>query len=179
MSKIGNRPITILEGVDVTISGPKVQASAAGKSAGLILPKEISAKIENNTVVVSRINDSIVSKSLHGLYNRLISNIITGVKTGFTKDLIFTGTGYRVAVSGNEVLLNMGYSHEIRLAIPEGLEVKIVKNTITVSGIDKANVGQFAAVIRKVRPPEVYKGKGIKYKDEHIRRKAGKTAASK
>jgi len=116
---------------------------------------------------------------LHGLYNRLVANAIEGVKDGFTKELTFSGTGYRAAVSGNEVLLNMGYSHEIKLPIPDGLEAKVVKNSIIISGIDKQVVGQFAAVVRSVRPPEVYKGKGIKYKDEFIKRKAGKTAASK
>jgi len=109
----------------------------------------------------------------------LIGNMVTGVKTGFIKELTFLGTGYRASVADGEIVLIMGYSHDVKLPIPEGLEVKVVKNTITVSGVSKERVGQFAAIIREVRKPEVYKGKGIKYKDEHIRRKAGKTAASK
>lgn len=168
-----------MEGVNLQIDGQNVSASLGDKSAALVMPKEVSARIEDGKVLVARINDSKTAKSLHGLYNRLISNLMTGVKEGFTKELTYMGTGYRAAVNGREVLLNMGYSHEIKLTIPEGLEVSIVKNSIKVSGIDKAEVGQFAAIIREVRPPEVYKGKGIKYKDEHIRRKAGKTAASK
>lgn len=179
MSKIGKRPITILENVDVKIDGQNISASVGDKVLALTLPREVSAKIEENSVRVDRINDSKVARAMHGLYARLINNIIVGVKDGFSKELTFTGTGYRVAVNGSEIVLNMGYSHEIKLAIPEDLEVKIVKNSIIVSGTSKENVGQFAAIIREVRPPEVYKGKGIKYKDEHIRRKAGKTAASK
>lgn len=179
MSKIGNKPIAIPDGVNIKIDGQTVAASFGEKSAEIVLPREISGAIADNQINVSRINDSKTAKSLHGLYNRLVENLITGIKDGFNKELTFSGTGYRAALAGQELVLNMGYSHEIRLPIPEGLEVKVVKNTIVVSGSDKQRVGQFAAVIREVRPPEVYKGKGIKYKDEHIRRKAGKTAASK
>ncbi|MFA7253550.1 MAG: 50S ribosomal protein L6 [Patescibacteria group bacterium] len=179
MSKIGKRPIKIEEGVEIKIADQNISASFNGKTSELTLPREIGASVEDGNIQVSRANDTKVARSLHGLYARLISNIIHGVKEGFLKELTFTGTGYRAAISGNELVLNMGYSHEIRLAIPQGLEVKVVKNTIQISGMDKSSVGQFAAVVREVRPPEVYKGKGIKYKDEHIRRKAGKTAASK
>lgn len=179
MSKIGKRPITIKDGVTLTIEGSKLTATSGEKKLELVMPEMITAKIVDNNLLVERVNDSITARAMHGLYARLASNIITGVSDGFNKELTFTGTGYRVAVNGRELLLNMGYSHEIKLDIPEGLEAKVVKNTITISGIDKAKVGQFAAIVREVRPPEVYKGKGIKYKEEHIRRKAGKTAASK
>ena len=179
MSKIGKRPITIAEGVDVKIENGTILASCSGKELSLQMPKMVSAKIEDGKVLVARIDDEKTSRAMHGLYARLISNIITGVKEGFTRILEFKGTGYRASVSGNFLELWMGYSHDIRLEIPEGLEVKVVKNTITVSGIEKQRVGQFAAIIRKVRPPEPYKGKGIKYKEEIIHRKAGKTAASK
>lgn len=179
MSKIGKRPITIKEGVNVNLENNKVIASAGEKKLELELPREIKVKIENNFVIVDRINDTKIAKSMHGLYARLIGNLITGVSEGFTKILTFTGTGYRASVQGKELVLNMGYSHEVKVAIPEELEVKVVKNSIITSGMDKAKVGQFAAIVRDVRPPEVYKGKGIKYKEEHIRRKAGKTAASK
>jgi large subunit ribosomal protein L6 len=179
MSKIGKRPVVILEGVSVENVNGHISVSHNSNKMEMDLPREVSIEIADGQVIVNRINDSKPARAKHGLIARLINNMIEGVKVGFTKELQFTGTGYRAAVSGRDVLLNMGYSHEIKLEIPEGLEVKIVKNSITVSGVDKQAVGQFAAIIRKVRPPEPYKGKGIKYKDEHIRRKAGKTAASK
>lgn len=179
MSKIGKRPVVILEGVSVENVNGHISVSHNSNKMEMDLPREVSIEILDGQIIVNRINDSKPARAKHGLIARLINNMIEGVKVGFTKELQFTGTGYRAAVSGRDVLLNMGYSHEIKLVIPEGLEVKIVKNSITVSGVDKQAVGQFAAIIRKVRPPEPYKGKGIKYKDEHIRRKAGKTAASK
>lgn len=179
MSKIGKRPVVILEGVTVENVNGHLSVSHDSNKMEMDLPREVSIEIADGQIIVNRINDSKPARAKHGLIARLINNMIEGVKVGFTKELQFTGTGYRAAVSGRDVLLNMGYSHEIKLEIPEGLEVKIVKNSITVSGVDKQAVGQFAAIIRKVRPPEPYKGKGIKYKDEHIRRKAGKTAASK
>lgn len=179
MSKIGKRPIKIEEGVDFSITDGVVAAMSGEKRQELILPNEIKVKVLDGNVIVERENDSKIARSLHGLYARLIANLIRGVKEGFTKELTFTGTGYRAAVNGRALVLNMGYSHEINLQIPDDLEVKVVKNSIFVSGIAKDHVGQFAAIIREVRPPEPYKGKGIKYKDEHIRRKAGKTAASK
>lgn len=179
MSKIGKRPITIKEGVNIILEDNKVIAVSGEKKLELELPKEVKAKIDGGFVIVDRIDDSKTARSMHGLYARLIGNLITGVSEGFTKTLTFTGTGYRASVQGAELVLNMGYSHEIKISIPQDLEVKVVKNSIITSGIDKAKVGQFAAIVREVRPPEVYKGKGIKYKEEHIRRKAGKTAASK
>jgi large subunit ribosomal protein L6 len=179
MSKIGKRPVKILEGVTVTVENGRVVATNGAKSLELDLPRETTLEIGETEIQVNRINDTKPAREKHGLIARLVANMIEGVKNGFTKELTFTGTGYRASVSGNDLLLNMGYSHEIKLAIPEGLETKVVKNAILVTGIDKAQVGQFAAIIRNVRPPEVYKGKGIKYKEEHIRRKAGKTAASK
>jgi len=179
MSKIGKRPVKIEEGVSVELTNNQLVVSSGEKKLELTVPHETSVKIEDGNVLVSRINDSKIAKSKHGLIARLIANMITGVKEGFTKELTFTGTGYRAAVNGTELVLAMGYSHDIKLAIPSNLEVKVVKNSIITTGIDKQQVGQFAAKVREVRPPEPYKGKGIKYKDEHIRRKAGKTAASK
>lgn len=179
MSKIGKQPIKVTEGVEIKIEGQLLTAKSGEKSAEVTLPRELKLQMADGVITVERKNETKIAKSLHGLYNRLVANAIEGVKSGFVKELTFTGTGYRAAVSGNEVLLNMGYSHEIKLTIPDGLEAKVVKNSIIISGIDKQVVGQFAAVVRSVRPPEVYKGKGIKYKDEFIKRKAGKTAASK
>jgi large subunit ribosomal protein L6 len=179
MSKIGKRPIQILEGVEVKISDSLLTVALNDKNLTLDLPREVKIEIKEGQIIVDRINDSKPAREKHGLINRLISNMIHGVKEGFTKILTFTGTGYRASVQGTDLILYMGYSHDVKLAIPTDLEVKVIKNSIHISGINKATVGQFAAVVREVRPPEVYKGKGIKYQDEHIRRKAGKTAASK
>lgn len=178
MSRIGKRPITIPEDVTVEVTATKIEAtSGANKQSVKLLP---GFKVEktDTTIVINRPDDTITSKARHGLIARLTANMLIGVKDGFTKELEFNGTGYRVAVNANEVLLNMGYSHEINLAIPDGITVVVKKNQISVSGVDKQKVGQFAARIREVRKPEVYKGKGIKYKDELIKRKAGKKAAS-
>lgn len=178
MSRIGNRPIEILDQVLVEITASSVAVSFSGKKMELPIPECITVKMEDNKVVVNRKDDSKESRSYHGLITRLIGNMIKGVKEGFTRELEFMGTGYRVAVAGNEVLLNMGYSHEVKIEIPQGLSVDVKKNTITVSGHDKQAVGQLAAIIRNVRKPEVYKGKGIRYKEEIIKKKAGKKAAS-
>ncbi len=179
MSKLGRKPIIIPEGVSATLESGLLTVSAGEKKLDLTIPSDIKVEIAGNEIDVNMANDSKSAREKHGLIAKLVANLVTGVKYGFTKELTFLGTGYRVAVNGNEVVLAMGYSHDIKLTIPDGIEVKVVKNTIQVSGIDKVKVGQFAAIIREVRKPEVYKGKGIKYKEEHIRRKAGKTAASK
>ncbi|HOX40895.1 MAG TPA: 50S ribosomal protein L6 [bacterium] len=179
MSKIGKRPIQIKEGVTVLQENGVLKVAKNGTELTLVIPHEITVEIKENEIIVGRINESKIARSKHGLTNRLIDNMVNGVSDGFTKELTFTGTGYRAAVNGSNVTLSMGYSHDIILPIPAGLDVKIVKNSILIHGIDKEIIGQFAANVREVRPPEVYKGKGIKYKDELIRRKAGKTAASK
>lgn len=179
MSKIGKRPILVPEEIETKIADNEATFSKGDKTLSVALPADLKVEVKDAKIIVTRKNDSKSAKEKHGLIASLIKNAITGIKEGFNKELTFTGTGYRVAVTGKTLVLNMGYSHEIKIEIPEDLDVKVVKNTITVSGIDKARVGQLAAKIREVRPPEVYKGKGIKYIDEHIRRKAGKTAASK
>jgi len=179
MSKLGRRPIIIPDGVTVEATASKVIAVCNDKKLEIDLPREVSVKIDDGKVIVDRKGNDKNAKSLHGLIARLIKNIIVGVKDGFTRTLEFTGTGYRASIDNNELLLNMGYSHEIKLPIPEKLTAKVIKNSIIISGLEKDRVGQFAAIIRDVRPPEVYKGKGIRYSDEFIKRKAGKTAASK
>ena len=178
MSRIGRRPIKIEEGVAIEIMPSKVVATCGENKLECPLPSCITVKEEDGNLLADRKDDSKESRSFHGLTVRLLASIITGVKSGFTRELEFMGTGYRVAVAENEVVLNMGFSHEIKLAIPEGLTVAVKKNSIIVSGANKQVVGQLAAEIRSVRPPEVYKGKGIRYKEEIIRRKAGKKAAS-
>jgi len=178
MSRIGNRPIKIEEGVKVDITEKRVAVSFSDSRLECPIPECITVNEKEGSLIVGRKNESKECRSLHGLTARLIKSILTGVKEGFTKELHFSGTGYRIAVVEKDVVLNMGYSHEIKLDIPEGITVVIKKNTVIISGANKQMVGQMAAKIRAVRPPEVYKGKGIKYKDEIIHRKAGKKAAS-
>lgn len=176
MSRIGNRIITIPEGVTVenvdnvvTVKGPK------GTLTQQML-KDITMKVEGNQLTFERLNES--AKAMHGTMNALIKNMIVGVTEGYAKGLEIVGVGYRFNVQGKKLVINAGYSHPVEMEVPEGLTVESVSNTeITVKGIDKMLVGEFAANIRKVRQPEPYKGKGIRYKDEHIRRKEGKKAA--
>jgi large subunit ribosomal protein L6 len=178
MSRIGKRPIKIEEDVKIEITGSRVTATFGETKLECPVPSCITVKEEGGNLIVERKDESKESRSLHGLTARLLKSIIIGVKEGFSKELHFTGTGYRIAVENKEVVLNVGYSHEIKLTIPDGVSIVVKKNTILISGADKQAVGQIAAEIRNVRPPEVYKGKGIKYKDEIIHRKAGKKAAS-
>ena len=176
MSRIGRLPVVIPEGVSVdvkngnvvTVKGPKGTLERA-------LPAEMEIKVENGHVVVSRPNDLKKMKSLHGLTRSLIHNMVVGVSTGFTKTLEVNGVGYRAQKQGKKLVLALGYSHPVEMEDPEGLESKVDGNKIIISGIDKEKVGQFAAEIRDKRRPEPYKGKGIKYVDEVIRRKVGKT----
>lgn len=176
MSRIGRLPVTIPAGVtvdvtennQVTVKGPKGTLEQA-------LPKEMSIKVEDGQVVVTRPNDLKKMKSLHGLTRSLIQNMVTGVNEGYQKVLEVNGVGYRAAKQGKKLVLNLGYSHPVEMEDPEGLESKVDGNKIIVEGIDKQKVGQFAAEIREKRKPEPYKGKGIKYADEVIRRKVGKT----
>jgi len=176
MSRIGRMPIAIPAGVtvsvaennEVTVKGPK------GELKRVFAP-EMEIKVEGAEASVSRPNDLKRNKALHGLSRTLLSNMIIGVTDGFTKELEVNGVGYRASKSGNVLTLNLGYSHPVEMTDPEGLESKVDGNKIIVSGIDKEKVGQYAAEIRDKRRPEPYKGKGIKYTTETIRRKVGKT----
>ena len=176
MSRIGNRIITIPEGVTVelvdnvvTVKGPKGQLSQ-------VMLKDITMKQEENTIILERKNES--AKAMHGTMNALIANMIKGVKEGYAKTLEIIGVGYRFNVQGQKLVVSAGYSHPVNMEIPAGLTVEANGNTeITIKGIDKVLVGEFAAKVREVRQPEPYKGKGIRYKDEHVRRKEGKKAA--
>ncbi|MEI3246127.1 MAG: 50S ribosomal protein L6 [Lachnospiraceae bacterium] len=176
MSRIGRQPVVIPAGVTVTVAdGNKVTVKGPKGTLERVLAPEMDIKVENDTVVVTRPNDLKKMKSLHGLTRTLINNMVAGVSNGFAKDLEVNGVGYRAAKQGKKLVLNLGYSHVVEMTDPEGIETVVDGNKITVKGIDKEKVGQFAAEIRDKRRPEPYKGKGIKYADEVIRRKVGKT----
>ncbi len=178
MSRIGNRKIVIPAGVTVTNENNKVTVKGPKGELSLDLVKNITVEINENEISVSRANEELKTKAMHGTTNANIQNLINGVTTGYEKGLEIIGVGYRFSMKGNTLVIAAGYSHPVELAIPTGLSVEVVSNTeITVKGIDKILVGEFAANIRKVRQPEPYKGKGIRYKDEHVRRKEGKKAA--
>ena len=176
MSRIGRQPVVIPAGVTVTVAdGNVVTVKGPKGTLERVLAPEMDIKVENDTVVVTRPNDLKKMKSLHGLTRTLINNMVTGVSQGYTKELEVNGVGYRAAKQGSKLVLNLGYSHVVEMIDPEGIETAVDGNKITVKGINKEKVGQFAAEIRDKRRPEPYKGKGIKYVDEVIRRKVGKT----
>ena len=176
MSRIGRMPIAIPAGVTVDIAeNNKVTVKGPKGTLERVLPAEMEIKLEGNTVVVSRPNDLKKMKSLHGLTRTLINNMVVGVTAGYEKKLEINGVGYKAAKAGKKLTLSLGFSHPVEMEDPEGIETVVEGNNITVKGIDKEKVGQFAAEIRDKRRPEPYKGKGIKYSDEVIRRKVGKT----
>jgi len=176
MSRIGNRIITVPEGV--TVENADNVVTVKGPKGTLTQPmlKDITMKQEDNKITLERKNEN--AKAMHGTMNALIHNMIIGVTKGYEKGLEIIGVGYRFNVQGNKLTISAGYSHPVIMEVPEGLTVEANGNTeITIKGINKVLVGEFAANVRKVRPPEPYKGKGIRYKDEHVRRKEGKKAA--
>ena len=177
MSRIGRLPVTVPAGVTVEIAeNNKVTVKGPKGTLTRELPVEMDIKLEEGKVVVTRPNDLKKMKSLHGLTRTLINNRVVGVSQGYEKELEINGVGYRAAKSGNKLTLSLGYSHPVEMVDPEGIETVLEgQNKITVKGIDKEKVGQYAAEIRDKRRPEPYKGKGIKYADEVIRRKVGKT----
>ena len=176
MSRIGRMPIAVPAGVTVDIAeNNKVTVKGPKGTLERVLPAEMDIKLEADVITVSRPNDLKKMKSLHGLTRTLIHNMIIGVTEGYVKDLEVNGVGYRAQKQGNKLVLALGYSHPVEMVDPEGIEVKVDGNKISVVGIDKEKVGQYAAEIREKREPEPYKGKGIKYVDETIRRKVGKT----
>lgn len=181
MSRIGKKPITVPAGVEVKIDGQQVSVKGPKGELKHTAPSCLEIKQEENSIVVIPQDQTRENRSLWGLTRTLIQNMITGVSEGFKKRLEINGVGYRFTLQGKNIKLELGFSNPIEYAIPEGITItqdEKKKNIMDISGIDKQQVGQVAAEIRKFRPPEPYKGKGVKYADEHIRRKAGKTAAS-
>ena len=176
MSRIGNKPITVPEGVEVKIDGKHITVKGPKGTLEREIHRNISLEMDGNIIKVARKNDEAENRSLHGLTRTLINNMIEGVSNEFSKQLEINGVGYRAAKQGNKIVLTLGYSHPVEMVEPEGITYEVPNpNSIIVKGIDKELVGQMAAEIRSKRPPEVYRGKGIKYVDEHIRRKEGKT----
>ena len=176
MSRIGNKPINVPAGVEVKIDGNHISVKGPKGTLERDVEQQISMKLEGDILTISRDSDAKKSKELHGLTRSLINNMILGVQNEFTKELQINGVGYRVQKQGNNLNLTLGYSHPVIFEAPQGISFDVQNgNTIIVKGIDKELVGQVAAEIRTKRPPEVYRGKGIKYADETIRRKVGKT----
>ncbi len=181
MSRIGKMPITVPQGVTVTI-GANNEVTVKGPKGELKqqLAKDMILELNGDVLEVKRPSEMKEHKSLHGLTRTLLSNMIVGVTDGFKKELEINGVGYRAAKQGNKLVMNLGYSHQVEMEDPEGITVEVPQpNQIIISGADKQKVGQFAANVREKRPPEPYKGKGIKYVDEHIRRKEGKAGSKK
>ena len=176
MSRIGNKPITIPDGVEVKVDGSKVTVKGPKGTLEKEIHKNITVTVDNNMVNAKRLNDEAFNRSLHGLTRTLINNMIIGVTQEYTRNLEVNGVGYRAAKKGNKLVLTLGYSHPVEMDAPAGITFEVPNpNQIIIRGIDKELVGQCAAIVRTKRPPEVYRGKGIKYEEEVIRRKEGKT----
>jgi len=175
MSRIGRMPVPVPSAVKVSIESGRVEVQGPKGKLDWTLPEGISAALEGQEIVVARRDDSKRMRSLHGLSRALLANAVRGVEQGFVKELEIHGVGYRAEVSGRAATFHLGYSHPIQFSIPEGIEIKVDRNTrISVSGHDRQQVGQVAADIRALRPPDVYKQKGIRYAGEQLRKKAGK-----
>ena len=178
MSRIGERKLTIPEGVTVSVDGNNVTVKGPKGELSYTFSNLINVEVVDNTVLTKQVKESKKANMMQGTTNSLINNMLIGVSTGFSKGLEAVGVGYRFNVSGNKITINAGYSHPVVMEAPSDLSVTSESNTeITIHGIDKQKVSEFAANVRKVREPEPYKGKGIRYKDEHVRRKEGKKAA--
>ena len=180
MSRVGKKPISIPQGVEVKLTGDKVSVKGPKGLLEQVVHPKTSVAVEGNVVTVTPVDDSKVNRKFHGLTRALINNMVEGVTNGFSKSLTLVGVGYRAAQKGKDITFTLGYSHPVEYKCPEGIELKVVKPTeVTVTGIDKALVGQTAAVIRGFRKPEPYHGKGVRYTDERISTKVGKAAGKK
>jgi len=176
MSRVGKEPVAIPSGVEVTLDGTEIVAKKGNLEKRLETHGRVVVDIQEKEVKFSRVDETKQSSAFWGTYRALLNNIFIGLDKGFTKSLEINGVGYRAAVNGKVLELQLGFSHPVNFDIPEGIEIKVEKNIVTINGTDKQQVGQVAAVIRGFRPPEPYKGKGVKYTDEVIIRKAGKAA---
>ena len=175
MSRIGRMPIAVPAGVDVTIDGSTVTVKGPKGTLSRTVHSNMKVEKDGEQIIVTRPDDSKINRSLHGLTRTLVANMVTGVHEPFKKELEVNGVGYRAAMQGTNLVMNIGYSHQVIMSAPEGITIECpTPNKIVISGPDKQQVGQFAAEVREKRPPEPYKGKGIKYADEIIRRKEGK-----
>ena len=175
MSRIGNKPITVPEGVEVKLDGQHITVKGPKGTLVRDIHKNMTVTMDGNVIKVTRPNDEAENRSLHGLTRTLISNMIEGVLNEYKRELEINGVGYRAQLKGKTLVLTLGYSHPVEMEAPEGITFEVpAPNKIIVKGVDKEQVGQIAAVVRTKRPPEVYRGKGIKYVEEHIRRKEGK-----
>ncbi len=178
MSRVGKQPIAVPAGVDVQLTRNLIKVKGPKGELEWEFHPELTVSAGDGQIKVLRPNDQKVYRALHGLTRSLISNMVTGVTSGFKKDLEIVGVGYRANVEGSKLVLQLGFSHPVHFPIPAGISIEVEKQTkVSISGIDKQQVGQVAANIRSVRPPEPYKGKGVKYADEIIKRKAGKSGA--
>ena len=180
MSRIGKKIIVYPKEVKIEVKDNRIYVEGPKGKLDIALSPRITLEIKDNQVLVKRATDIKTDKSLHGLFRALIVNMVKGVTEGYKKELEIIGVGFKAAVQGNSLNLNLGFSHPVTVDVPEGLEAKIAENNVLeISGVDKQGVGQFAADVRKLKPVEPYKGKGFRYVGEHVRRKAGKKAAAK
>jgi large subunit ribosomal protein L6 len=178
MSRVGRKPISIPKGVDVKVSGRTVAVKGPKGELSREIREGLVVKLENGLAVIEQTDTGKMAGALHGLTRALIQNMVEGVSQGFTKSLEIHGTGYRAAVQGQKLTLNLGHSHPIEYPLPTGIQAAVDQNRIVLTGVDKELVGQVSAEIRRFRPPEPYKGKGVRYLNEHVRRKAGKSAGA-
>lgn len=179
MSRIGKLPIKVPSGVTITVDPDTITVAGSKGTLKQFTMPGVTVKQEGDEVLVTRINDEAPNRAKHGLMRSLVNNMVTGVSQGFSKKLEINGVGYRVALQGTDLKLNLGFSHDVIYKLPQGVTAAVEQNTITVSGIDKQQVGQVAAEIRALKKPEPYKGKGIKYQGERIIRKSGKSGKEK
>jgi len=179
MSRIGNQPVALASGVEVKITEGGVHVKGPKGELSQMLPPAIAVEVGDGEVRFARKDDRSQTRALHGLARALVANMVRGVTEGFTKELEIQGVGYRAEAKGQKLNLLLGFSHPVEMIVPDGLSASVENNTrIKIEGIDKQQVGQFAADVRSLRPPEPYKGKGVRYADEHVRRKVGKTGAA-
>jgi len=179
MSRIGKKPVPIPAGVEVKVGGDAVQIKGPKGTLSTPVHPSVTYVVEGSEVTVNRVDDTRLACSQHGLRRTLLANCVEGVTKGFQKTLEVIGVGYKVAVQGKKVVLTVGFSHPVEFPLPQGIDAVVEGSKLNITGIDKQLLGEVAAQIRRVRPPEPYKGKGIKYAEEHIRRKAGKSGSKK